>query len=231
MKKYKHLFFDLDHTLWDFEKNSRETLLDLYKKYELNKNGISSPEKFIEKYFEINSQMWNLYHQDKIDRETLRYIRFEKTFSHFEITDEKLISAFPEEYLTILPSKKNLFPEAIDVLSYLRNKYQLHLITNGFEPVQWAKLNTSGLKEYFKEIIISENTGYKKPEIGIFIFALSAANAKADECIMIGDDLEADIKGAINAGWDTVFFNPAKLKHEEEVIFEINNLIELKNIF
>ncbi|MFI5220383.1 MAG: YjjG family noncanonical pyrimidine nucleotidase [Bacteroidia bacterium] len=228
---YKHLFFDLDHTLWDFEKNSRETLLDLYQKHELKVKGISSAEDFISKYFEINYRMWDLYHKNEIDRTTLRSIRFEKTFSHFNVDDEQLIKTFPDEYLEILPTKKNLFPDATDVLDYLKTKYNLHLITNGFEHVQWAKLNSSGLQKYFSEIIISDKTGFKKPDKEIFDFALTSVNAKAEECIMIGDDIEADIKGAINAGWDIIFFNPTGKRHNEKVTYEIKKLSELKNIF
>lgn len=227
--KYRHLFFDLDHTLWDFEKNSRETLLDLYDKHNLREKGISSVEDFISKYFEINYRMWDLYHKNKIDRTTLRSIRFEKTFSHFKVDDGHLVKSFPDEYLEILPTKKNLFPDATDILDYLKNKYNLHLITNGFEHVQWAKLNSSGLKKYFCEIIISDKTGFKKPEKEIFDFAMTSASAQVEECIMIGDDMEADIKGARNAGWDTVYFNPGEIDHNEEVTFEIISLKQLKD--
>ncbi|MEP7169611.1 MAG: HAD-IA family hydrolase [Bacteroidota bacterium] len=112
----------------------------------------------------------------------------------------------------------------------MKNKYELHLITNGFEQVQFAKLTASGLTGYFKEIIISENTGYKKPDKEIFLHALQVSSAKKNESIMIGDDLEADIKGAINAGLDVIYFNPNHTVHSEEVSFEISSLSELKNI-
>ena len=230
MKKYKHLFFDLDHTLWDFDRNSKEVLHELFHKHSLNDKGVNA-EEFISRYIEINHEMWRLYHLDKIDRDTLRTIRFEKTFAHFEIEDEKIISAFPDDYLDLLPSKKHLFPMAIEVLNYLKNKYALHLITNGFERVQFLKLDGSGLTQYFKEIIISEKTGYKKPDKGIFLYALETTSAHVNESIMIGDDMEADIKGAINAGMDVVYFNPEKKSHEQHVTFEINNLMELQNIF
>jgi putative hydrolase of the HAD superfamily len=230
MKKYKHLFFDLDHTLWDFDRNSKEVLHELFEKHSLNDHGISA-EEFITHYIKINHEMWNLYHLNKIDRDTLRTIRFEKTFTHFKIKDQKIIGAFPDDYLQLLPSKKHLFPQATEVLSYLKNKYELHLITNGFEQVQFAKLNGSGLTEYFKEIIISEKTGYKKPDKEIFLHALLVSSADISESIMIGDDLEADIKGAINAGMDVIFFNPDNKTHEEKVAYEISSLVELTNIF
>jgi putative hydrolase of the HAD superfamily len=229
--KYKHLFFDLDHTLWDFEKNSREALMDLYEKHELNKKGILSSDLFISKYFEINTQMWDLFHKNLMDRETLRTIRFEKTFSHFNVQDETLKDIFPEEYLEVLPTKKKLFPDVHEVLTYLSKKYTLHLITNGFEKIQALKINASGLGKYFDRIIISEQTGYKKPDKEIFQYAMKVTNAEIKECIMIGDDLEADIKGAINSGMDVVFFNPNKNPCSEKITFEINSLIELKNIF
>lgn len=227
MKKYKHLFFDLDHTLWDFDRNSREVLHELFEKHSLSEKGVSADE-FISRYIEINHEMWRLYHLNQIDRDTLRTIRFDKTFTHFKIKDEQIISSFPDEYLKLLPSKKNLFPEAIEVLNYLKAKYEMHLITNGFEQVQFAKLNGSGLIGYFKEIIISENTNYKKPDPGIFEHALNAAAAIKEECIMIGDDMEADIKGAQKAGLDTVFFNPGNKSHTEKVTFEISKLNQLK---
>lgn len=205
--------------------------MDLYQKHDLNAKGISSAEEFVTKYFEINYRMWDLYHKNEIDRTTLRSIRFEKTFAHFKMNDEQLIKTFPDEYLEILPAKKNLFPGAAEILNYLKTKYNLHLITNGFEHVQWAKLNSSGLRKYFAKIIISDKTGFKKPEKEIFDFALNSANANAAESIMIGDDIEADIKGALNAGWNVVFFNPQGKSHHEKVTYEITRLKELKNIF
>jgi len=229
MKKYKHLFFDLDHTLWDFDRNSKEVLHELFHKHSLSEKGISA-EEFISHYIKINHEMWRLYHLNKIDRDTLRTIRFEKTFSHFKIKDQKIIDAFPNDYLQLLPSKKHLFPQALEVLSYLKNKYVLHLITNGFEKVQFQKLNGSGLTGYFNEIIISENTSYKKPDKEIFLHALQVTSAKINESIMIGDDLEADVKGAINAGLNVIYFNPNRNSHDENVTYEIENLIELKNI-
>ncbi|MEO5569396.1 MAG: YjjG family noncanonical pyrimidine nucleotidase [Bacteroidia bacterium] len=230
MKKYKHLFFDLDHTLWDFDRNSKEVLHELFHKHSLRDKGVNADE-FISRYIEINHEMWRLYHLNKIDRDTLRTIRFEKTFAHFEIDDEKIITAFPDDYLDLLPSRKHLFPMAIETLEYLMDKYSLHLITNGFERVQFLKLDGSGLTKYFEEIIISEKTGYKKPDKEIFLHALEISSANVNESIMIGDDMEADIKGAINAGMDVVYFNPEKKLHEEKITFEINSLSELKNIF
>jgi putative hydrolase of the HAD superfamily len=230
IKKYKHIFFDLDHTLWDFDRNSKEVLHELFEKHELGGKGISA-EEFITHYIRVNHEMWKLYHLNKIDRDTLRTIRFQKTFTHFKINDQKIMDAFPDDYLQLLPSKKHLFPQATEVLSYLKKKYELHLITNGFEQVQFAKLNGSGLTHYFKEIIISEKTGYKKPDKEIFLHALQVTSAKINESIMIGDDIEADIKGAINSGLDVIYFNPHKNLHNENVTHEINSLEELKNIF
>lgn len=229
MKKYKHLFFDLDHTLWDFDRNSKEVLHELFFEHKLISHGVEADE-FISRYIEINHEMWRLYHTNQIDRETLRTIRFEKTFSHFNIRDQKLISAFPDDYLDRLPSKKHLFPEATEVLFYLKQKYVLHLITNGFEKVQYAKLNGSGLTHFFTEVIVSDSTGFKKPDLEIFQYALSKASATANESLMIGDDLDADIKGAINAGLDTVFFNERGQTHIENVTHEITELKQLKSI-
>ncbi len=231
MKIYRHIFFDLDHTLWDFNRNSVETLTELFFSHQLDQKGIHSADEFIRKYFEFNTEMWKMYHQNKIDRETLRVIRFQKTFSHFNLGNDALSRSFPDEYLQLLPTKTHLFPDAVEVLAYLKEKYFLHLITNGFEHVQWAKLNSSGLRIFFKEIIISDVTGFKKPDKEIFDAALKSAAAIADESIMVGDDIDADISGAISAGWDSVYFNPESKPHETKPTFEITKLSELKQIF
>ena len=228
--KYRHLFFDLDNTLWDFEKNSSETLMELYTKYKLNGFGIESPQLFIQKYQERNAQMWEEYRLGKIDKETLRNKRFEFTFWDMGVDITTTISrGMAEDYVKTSPRKDHLFPEVLGILQYLEQKYSLHIITNGFHEAQQIKLDSTGIRKHFKRVFISEHTGFRKPDVNIFYYAQEETKAKTEECLMIGDGLEVDIIGARKAGWDTVYFNPKAIAHTEKVTFEIKNLNELKN--
>ncbi len=229
MKKYRHIFFDLDNTLWDFERNSTETLHELYHTHRLNELGVSSPEVFIKTYQERNAMMWEQYRLGKIDKETLRNKRFALTFWDMGLDAELAPPELAEDYISISPKKNYLFPHAHEVLTYLHEKYMLHIITNGFQEAQYIKLDSADLSKYFAEIIISEHTGFKKPDVNIFYHSLEKANATAEDCLMIGDGLEVDVIGALNAGWDAVFFNPDKTQHNEKVTFEISSLDELKS--
>lgn len=228
MKKYKHLFFDLDHTLWDFDKNSHEVLVELYHKYNLEELGISSFDAFHAAYKERNAMMWEQYRLGKISKAELRDNRFMLTFWDLGIDSELAPKEMPLEYLRLSPRKNHLFPHAHEILLYLKEKYTLHIITNGFEEAQLIKLQSSDLSKYFSEIIISEQVGFKKPDIRIFEISAQKANANAEECMMIGDGLEVDILGAQKAGWDAVYFNPGKIPHTESVTKEIQSLDELR---
>ena len=228
MSKYKHLFFDLDNTLWDFDRNSTEALTELYHKYNLENLGVTSLETFLEKYKERNAMMWDEYRLGKIDRATLRDKRFELTFWDMGLEAELAPKELPSEYFQISPRKTILFPHAHETLAYLATKYTMHIITNGFVEAQEIKLKASDLTKYFSEIIISEHTGYKKPDLNIFLYSMEKSGAKAEECLMIGDGLEIDILGARNAGWDTVYFNPHNHSHSEKITFEITSLDELQ---
>jgi putative hydrolase of the HAD superfamily len=228
-KKYKHIFFDLDMTLWDFETNAHEAYQDIYAKFKLKDRGIESIELFLKSYFVHNEMLWEQYRNDEIEKEFLRSRRFELALLDFGIEDPGLAESIGMEYITISPQKTNLFPNAHEILSYLKLKYPLHIITNGFEEVQYTKLKNSRLSAYFDQIITSEDAGCKKPDPGIFRYALQKAGAKADESLMIGDDPEVDVKGAEDSGMDGVFFNPKGLAVNGNVKYQINDLIELKN--
>lgn len=230
MSAYKHIFFDLDKTLWDIDRNSEETLLELSEKYDIVNRGVSSVTEFIKQYRIINEQFWLDYMNNKVDKTTLRYGRFRKAFNLYGIEDDELFTAFGNDYTSIAPLKKNLLPHTIELLDYLLPKYELHIITNGFEEVQTIKLEHSKLKPYFKEIITSEKAGYKKPDSRIFTFSMSLTGATTANSIMIGDNLEADIIGARGAGIDQVYFNPERALHGEEITFEIMHLKELIGI-
>jgi len=230
MKKYKHVFFDLDRTLWDFEKNAQEAYTEIYEKYNLRHRGVASIEAFTQSYLMHNDVLWALYRDGKIEKEYLRSRRFELTLIDFGIEDFGLAEQIGMDYVTISPQKTNLFPNSIEILKYLSGKYCLHIITNGFEEVQFKKLKNSKLDIYFNHVITSEEAGCKKPDSGIFEYAFQMTGAKPEESIMVGDDIEVDIVGAQNAGMDAIFFNPLKISHNGEVKKEVFDLIELKEL-
>lgn len=225
--QYEHIFFDLDRTLWDFETNSYQTLIELSEKYKLKEKGISDLEKFISDYYKINDLLWEEYRNGTVDKTTLRYQRFHRAFVQYEIDDVNLTTQFGDDYVYLSPLKTNLFPDTVEVLDYLSSKYKLHIITNGFEEVQHVKLKNSKIKHFFSEIITSERAGYKKPDARIFDYSFSLTNSNATNSIMIGDSIEADIIGARNCGMHQVFFNNHNYEHQEDITFEIKNLKEL----
>ncbi|MDN5203286.1 YjjG family noncanonical pyrimidine nucleotidase [Fulvivirgaceae bacterium BMA10] len=230
MNQYKHLFFDLDHTLWDFERNSQETLLELHDSFELNKFGDFSKKEFLAVFKTINGNLWKLYDQGLVGREKLRNERFTMVFDALGISDKSMSEEFSDIYLSSCPKKSNVFPFAIEVLDYLKEVYSLHIITNGFEDIQDTKLKSAGLNNYFDQVITSESTRFKKPQKEIFEYAMQMTGASKQDCVMIGDNLETDIKGAKAADIDHILFNPEAFEHNESVTHEINCLSELKSL-
>jgi putative hydrolase of the HAD superfamily len=230
MKTYKHIFFDLDHTLWDFETNSKQALVQIFDSNKLSEKGIESFEKFHSRYAPINDRYWARYHNGLVSKERVRVGRFHDTLVELGVDDIALAEKMAHAYIEISPRLKALFPGAVEVLTYLQQKYSLHLITNGFAEVQWIKLEHSGLRPFFEHIIISEEVGTQKPDKAIFEIAMSRANTNCEECIMIGDNYNTDIIGAKNAGIDQVFFNPRKNRKRQSVTYEIIGLQELKDI-
>ena len=223
----KHIFFDLDHTIWDFDKNAEETLLELYRHYKLDELGLSSAEEFILNYTINNHALWADYHMGRISKELLRAERFKRTFLQMGILPEHVPLQFEDDYVRMSPTKKNLFEGSIKVLEYLQQRYQLHIITNGFKETTITKMTVSGLNPYFNNVIISEDVGYNKPHPSVFQYAIDKAQAKVDESIMIGDSLEADIYGAKNFGMQAIFFNPLRKEKPEDVDWQIHHLEEL----
>ncbi|MDZ4793387.1 MAG: YjjG family noncanonical pyrimidine nucleotidase [Bacteroidota bacterium] len=206
--KYKHLFFDLDHTLWDFDANSRLTLQELYDNLQLEAKGIDDFSLFHKNYLVHNDKLWERYRNGYIKVDELRWKRMWLTLLDFKIADEPLSREMGNIFLDLLPTRKLLFPYTIEILDQLTEKnYQLHLITNGFEKTQHSKLQNSGLDKYFIEVITSEGSNSLKPKKEIFDYAFRKAGANPEESIMIGDTIEVDILGAINAGIDQVHVN------------------------
>ena len=231
MKKYKHIYFDLDHTLWDFEKNCKETLNELFIDFNLSNLGIQVTD-FIEAYQNINQEMWYLYNRGKLNKSQIRSERFGNTFERMGLKRNDVPSELNDEFLKLCPAKGNVIPFAHDVLAYLSGKnYSLHIITNGFKETQHIKITSSNLNVYFDKIINSEICGVSKPDRKIFDYAMELNGTTCEECIMVGDDLYTDIQGANNAGMDSVYYNPKQQSHNKEMTFEISCLSELKKIF
>ncbi|MCS6818822.1 MAG: YjjG family noncanonical pyrimidine nucleotidase [Chitinophagales bacterium] len=230
MKKYRHIFFDLDHTLWDFDTNSRQTLREIYEVFSLIDYGIPNPEHFIQTYLPINEQFWRLYYQRRLSKEEVRVGRFRETLSRFNIDNDRLAHALGQYYVEHSPSKTVLFPKVIETLSELYRHYSLHIITNGFKEVQQKKIFHSGLNGFIQHLIISEEVGAQKPQAEIFNHALQLCKATKSECIMIGDNIQTDVEGALRFGLDAVWFNPDQRWSSTKPTFEIRAIHELLNI-
>ncbi|XRE44018.1 hypothetical protein ACIVBQ_002222 [Tenacibaculum discolor] len=218
----KHLFFDLDHTLWDFDRNSKLTFQQIFEEQKIN----ISIHNFLEAYIPVNLKYWKLYREDRVEKSALRYHRLKETFDSLEYTvSDNLINLISEDYIRYLPNFNYLFDDAIEVLQYLEKKYHLHIITNGFKEVQNLKLEKSGIHTFFREIITSECVGVKKPNPKVFEFALGKAGAKAHQSVMIGDSYEADVMGAINSGMRAIHFSQENKGAEGQ---RVTTLVELK---
>jgi len=228
---YKDLFFDLDHTLWDFETNSKETIQELYITHRLADLGIVDFDGFYSTYSAHNHRLWERYTKGFIKQEELRWKRVYLSLLDFKVANEPLAKEMSQSYLEILPNKKHLFPYTIEILEYLKQKdYKMHLITNGFESVQFKKIKNSGLQDYFIEVITSEASNSLKPQKEIFEYALKNANASVEKSIMIGDNESADIQGGINIGMDTIFVNHIQVVPTVPATYTITHLKELENI-
>ncbi len=229
MTDIKHVFFDLDHTIWDFEKNSQEALVEIFLLH-ASIIGDVDYHKFYPKYKVINEQYWDKYRKNQVTKDELRIGRFREAFSHFGYDLEySFLDQFAKDYLARSPFKTNLFNGSFELLDYLSAKYSLHIITNGFKDVQYIKLRESKLKDYFDVVVCSDEIGVKKPNPAIFEFALESSNAKANESIMIGDCLESDVKGALAVGMHAAWFNPTYLPNNNNTM-SANHLLEFKNI-
>lgn len=226
----QNIFFDLDHTLWDFDRNCSETLSELYYKYRFDAYEKFTVEEFVNTYRKINVEMWHSYHSGLINKDEIRNKRFIYTFDKLGLNYKYVPEGINEDFLRICPGKTYLIPYTHEVLSYLKAKYNLYILTNGFLETQNIKIDSTNIRQYFKEIINSESCGYLKPDKRIFHHAINTAQSQCDNCLMVGDDLHADIKGAKNAGLDVVYFNREKLPHNEDLKYEIHCLSDLMNI-
>lgn len=223
--EFKHIFFDLDHTLWDFEKNSNLTFKELFSTHKIH----LELEDFLGVYTPINFDYWKRYREEKVSKDELRYGRLKDTFDalNYKVSD-KLIHQLSYDYIAILPNNNYLFDGVFELLDYLESKYTLHIITNGFEEVQQLKLEKSGIIKYFDKIITSESVGVKKPNPRVFKYALERVGTIPEYCVMVGDNLEADIIGALNCGITSIHFNLHDEKFEQKKYISVSSLLEIK---
>jgi putative hydrolase of the HAD superfamily len=228
-KQYEHIFFDLDRTLWHFDENSKNVLNEIFVKFELARF-ISNVDEFIKSYEIINDNLWRQYSKSRIDKEKLRSERFYQTLLKYGADENDIAIQIGDYYINHSPQQTALLPHTIETLDYLKNKYELHIITNGFEEVQLIKLSKSGIMDYFNQLVFSEKVGVKKPHPLIFKKAIKNANAHVSNSIMIGDDYYADIYGATRAGMDSIYFNFNNRPHQHKVNNEINCLSELTGL-
>lgn len=233
MKLYQHIFFDLDDTLWDFKRNAEETLDELFVEFELEKLGENvTLQNLKDKFHEVNTYLWQQFNQNKINKEELRNQRFLMILNQLNVPIPQIpFQELAEAYLNKAPFKPYLLPYTKEILVYLKEKkYTLHIITNGFEHIQHQKINTTKINEFFDLIITSEQANVKKPNKAIFEYATNILNTNPNNCLMIGDNLETDIMGAMQADWDNVWLNTKNIDADILPTYTISNLLALKNI-
>ena len=230
--RLKRVIFDLDHTLWDFDKNSEETLSELFEKHSLAVELNTSEAQFKAAYRKINAQLWNRYNKRQVTKEALRIERFNLLFKRFNKVIPHLVEILDEEYIARCPMKPHIFPDALFVLEKLSNYYPIDIITNGFAETQKRKLDHSGIGKFISELTTSESCGYTKPHPKIFQYHLEKVKSSAAECIMIGDNPVTDIRGAASVGMKSVLFNPQKKGEllNAKYDFMISELIQLLTI-
>lgn len=229
--KYTTIFFDLDDTILDTVKNSKEALTEIYTDYKLGNYFLSFGD-FYAKYQSINNNLWDLYEQNLIHKNELMAGRFAKSLNGLVSLSANQSLAMNHDFLARTSSKKNIIEGATEILEYLKQKYEMYVLSNGFTEVQYKKIEYAGVQDYFKGIILSDQVGINKPHPIIFNYALDKANVLADNVVMIGDNINTDIVGAKNAGIDQIWFNPKRVSDTENISpkYEIRSLYELKNI-
>ncbi len=220
----KHVFFDLDHTLWDFDKNSGLAFEKIFGMHNID----IDINTFLSSYEPINFYYWKLYREERVTKSVLRYRRLKDAFDEVKVSvSDEMIDQLSEDYITYLTTFNHLFEGTTEILMYLKKKYQLHIITNGFEEAQEKKMISSNIKQHFKTITNSEMVGVKKPNPKIFNFALDKAKATPKESVMIGDNMEADVEGALKVGMDAILFDYRR-DHVHPDLKKVTHLKELE---
>lgn len=227
-QRYSHLFFDLDHTLWDTDRNAEESLSEIFEELNLTQKGIPDFETFNAKYKAHNERLWGLYSDNKVGKDAVRLHRFVHTLQDFDIHDQEIANAIADEFVLRTPRKQYLIPGTLELLDALHTKYSLSIITNGFSEAQHVKLDASGLSKYFDAVFISEEVGVHKPDPKIFHHAAQHTDAKnISQCMMIGDTYQTDVFGALNAGMTAVHFAPNGNEKHNAPVITIRSLMEL----
>ena len=226
---YKYIFIDLDDTLWDFHANARISLSEIYSTKQLYQY-FDSFEQYFSIYPKRNAELWDMYGRGEVTKEFLSRERFLHPLKQVGVHNEEMAQQIATEYLEMMPTRTELVPHTREILEYLKAKYSLTIVSNGFAEVQYNKLKSTGIYHYFDHIVLSEEAKALKPDPQIFEYALQLNNANAEEVLMIGDSLATDIIGARNAGIDHVWFNPGGLKTESDVMKTITSLSELFDI-
>ena len=220
----RHIFFDLDRTLWDFETNSRQTLRELYVEFDLEAQGRGNQEYFVERYIMHNDRLWDLYRQEKVTKGRLRKERFRRALEDVGVEDSRVVNHFSKRYMEVCPSKPQLVEGAMEVVEALKPHYHLHILTNGFQEAQTRKLTASGLAPFFEHVITSERASSRKPKPRIYEVAMQITGAPKEESLMIGDHLEIDVRGAINAGWKAIHYNCDGIEHDLQAVTKLEDL-------
>ncbi|HBH06712.1 MAG TPA: noncanonical pyrimidine nucleotidase, YjjG family [Flavobacteriales bacterium] len=229
MKNYSHLFFDLDHTLWDFHENSKETLKEIYREW-FSELKLFEFEEFYATYVKFNDTLWASYRSGRMSKETLRIERFRRTLYKLQYREKDEIQSISKYYLDQSPQKTNLIPGTKEVLDFLKDRYRMIILTNGFQEVQEIKMANSGLSPFFSDMITAEMAGVSKPKKKIFQLALKRCSVRAQDALMIGDNLEVDVIGAKKVGIDQVWFNPEQKQGRVEPTYEIHNLTQILDV-
>ena len=229
MKTYKHLFFDLDNTLWDFKANATEAFNEVFRKLKLFER-IPDFNKFLETYEKYNEHLWTEYRKGKVKKDHMRIERMVLTFRELGIDDPELTKQVGDLYVLTAPKKTNLFPMVRETLQYLSRRYKLYILTNGFSEIQIQKIHNCDLQDYFSKLFMAEMVGYQKPDKRFFEYAIKSVHAHKYECLMVGDDPEADIRGGWNAGIDQVFFNMEGKACAIKPTWEIDSIAMLMDI-
>ena len=230
--KYKHLLFDLDRTLWDFETNSMQTLHEMFTQFQLARLCNTDFKTFVDAYHVINKGLWDAYNNGTLDKDYLYVARFSLTLEHFGLTETYALGKqLGDFYVFESPKKTALFDGCVELLNYLKSKnYEMHIVTNGFREVQYTKLQTSGIAQFFGKVFLSEEIGVQKPHKGIYEYILKSLQTTVNECLMIGDDFKVDIVGAKNMDIDQIFCNFTNACPDFEPTFEVKSLLEIKKI-
>lgn len=231
IKNIHHIFFDLDHTLWDFDRNAAATLSAIYVDHKLDEIGVSSAEHFVETFTVHNREIWRRLEAKEITHDYLREERFKYIMRAINVEmSNELSNAINSQFLETLSNFTHLIDGTIDLLDYLAPKYEMHILSNGFDDIQRKKLQLSGLEKYFKNLITFDTAQVRKPDVGIFQAAMKLANAKPENCLMIGDTIDADVKGALGVGMTAVWYDANAEKCPIAGVHHIKHLSALKKI-